>query len=181
MSKSLQDQLIAAGLVDKKRAAAIDREARKQKRQSRKQGKRAPQEDEAARRAREARAEKAAHDRELERKRQEKAERKALAAQVRQLVLTHRVDRRDAEIAHRFVHGGKVKQIYVNASQHRELAQGKLLVVRSAGKYDLVPPVAADKIRERDASAVIDAAAAAQGEDRQDGYEGFEVPDDLMW
>lgn len=186
MSKSLQEQLIAAGLVDKKRAAELDREKRRDKRRA--SGKKLPKSkrkaaaEPAAQRAQAVQREKAARDRELELKRREKARRKALAAEIRQLVLSHRVDRSDADIAHRFVHHGKVKQIYVDAGQHKDLAAGRLVIVRSAGKYDLVPAAAADKIRERDPAAVIAAASADPGAgEADDDYQGFEVPDDMMW
>jgi uncharacterized protein YaiL (DUF2058 family) len=57
------------------------------------------------------------------------------------------------------------------------------VIVRSDNRYDLVPAAAAERIRERDPSAVLKADPAAPTDavagDAQ--YQEFVVPDDLMW
>ena len=80
---SLQDQLLKAGLADQKKAKAIRNEKHKQRKQ---QPKGTAQVNETENRARQAREEKAEHDRQLNLKRQQEADKKAIRAQIRQLV-----------------------------------------------------------------------------------------------
>nr|WP_254774610.1 DUF2058 family protein [Marinobacter sp. AC-23] len=94
---SLQDQLLKAGLADQKKAKAIRNEKHKQRKQ---QPKGAVQVNETEMRARQAREEKAEHDRQLNLKRQQEAEKKAIKAQIRQLVDTNRLDRSRGETSY---------------------------------------------------------------------------------
>ncbi len=56
------------------------------------------------------------------------------------------------------------------------------MLVRCEGRYELVPPVIAEKIRERDARAVVThSPPAATAEVIDEAYKDFVVPDDLMW
>lgn len=70
---SLQDQLLKAGLADQKKAKAIRNEKHKQRKQ---QPKGTVQVNETENRARQAREEKAEHDRQLNLKHQQEAEKK---------------------------------------------------------------------------------------------------------
>lgn len=175
MGKSLQDQLIGAGLVTKGQAKKVRQEKRK-KRKAR--GNKPPPPDAVkARIVREA-AEKARRDRELERRRSEAQETKARQSQVEQMIDAHRIDREEGDVAHRFVVEGKVKQIYVSAAQHAALADGRLRIAIGTQRYELVDAAAARKIAERAPAAIVE--VPRKGAD-DDGYDGFEVPDDLMW
>ena len=176
---SLQDQLLKAGLADEKKAKAIRNEKRKQRKQ---QPKGAVQENEAEIRARKAREEKAARDRELNRQRQAEAEKKAIAAQIRQLVETNRLDRSRGDSDYQFVHDRKIKKITVDEPMIDQLSRGRLAVVYLDDRYELVAEGVARKIMERDENAVIvlhDRKSDDTGED--DPYAGYEIPDDLMW
>lgn len=176
---SLQDQLLKAGLADEKKAKAIRNEKRKQRKQ---QPKGVVQESQAEIRARKAREEKAARDRELNRQRQAEAERKAIAAQIRQLVETNRLDLRRGDTNYQFVHDRKIKKITVEEPMVDQLSRGRLAVVYLDDRYELVAEAVARKIMERDKTAVIvlhDRTSDDTGED--DPYAGYEIPDDLMW
>ena len=58
-----------------------------------------------------------------------------------------------------------------------------LVVVRHGEGYEVLPRVAAEKVRERDASLiVVDHAQAVASDGAEDEfYSQFKVPDDLIW
>ena len=63
---------------------------------------------------------------------------------------------------------------------------GALVIARVDDRYELLPRVAADKVRERDAGMIVldhgqPADAAAPTSEDDDYYAQFKVPDDLMW
>src|SRR5690554_8038191 len=84
MAKSLQEQLLAAGLVDKKKAKKAAKELKQQDHLQRTGQENAI--DAAKEKAAQALREKAARDRELNLKREQEAQAKAIAAQIKQLV-----------------------------------------------------------------------------------------------
>ncbi len=180
MGNSLQDQLLKAGLVDKSRL----NQAKKQKKaQGRKQrntkGAASPKPD--PRRQQEL-AEKAAHDRELNERRNEARRQREIAAQVKELVSRHRHPRTESEDDRPFFfeNKGKVKRLYVSPDTHRMITAGKLCIVNQNGVFDLVPPPIAEKIRQRNPSLVIDL-PKEQPPDEDDPYAQYKVPDDLIW
>ncbi|HKE95830.1 MAG TPA: DUF2058 domain-containing protein [Povalibacter sp.] len=182
MSMSLREQLLAAGLVSKKQAEQADRQQKQQQHQHKK-GK-APGPNDAQKRAVEqAQAAKAARDQELNRQRQEQAERKAKAAQIKQLIEENRLPKLETDDYFNFVDRGKVRRMSVDAQRRDQLVRGEMIIVRCEGKYDVVLPAIAERIRERDARAVVSLNAsetpAAAAED--DPYKDFVVPDDLKW
>ncbi len=176
---SLQDQLMKAGLADEKKVKAIRKEKHKQRKQ---QPKGQVQVNETEVRAQQARAEQAERDRQLNLERKREAERKAVAAQIRQLVASNRLDRKRGDTAYQFVHDKKIKKIYVDEAMLDQLSRGRLAVVLVADQYEVVPEGVARKIMERDASAVVALHERQQqdtGED--DPYADYQIPDDLMW
>ena len=179
MSNSLLEQLKKVGLVDDKqiRQAKQDR----QKQQKGHTGQAAPT-HEAKQLAQRAQAEKIERDRQLNQQRQEEEARKAIAAQIKQLIESNRIENRDGEIAYNFTDGKKIKRIHVNGSVHKELCKGQLAIAKLGNRYELVPSDIADKIRERDASCVIARTSnEATTTTENDPYAAYTVPDDLMW
>ena len=183
-SLSLRDQLLQAGLVNEEQVRNAERQAQRKQYQGQKQQPRAkrngpsPQEIAATRQA----AAKAARDQELNRKQQEKAQRKALYAQIRELVSQNRITRPEAEETYNFIDGGKVRRIRADAALRERITRGDVMLVRCEGRYELVLPTIAEKIRERDPRAVVaHGQAAATPEVVDEAYKDFVVPDDLMW
>lgn len=177
MSKSLQEQLLQAGLIDKKRAKQLTQSKRKQPKPK---GKSRPVAQPPL--AQKAQAEKAAKDRALNKRRQEAAEAKSRAAQIIQLMEANRLDRRGGETAFQFVAKGKIKKIYVTEAQHTELVNGTTALVRFGGRSEIVPIAIAEKIRERSANAVVVLSNVdTPNSDDNDPYADYQVPDDLMW
>lgn len=186
MAKSLQEQLLEAGLVDKNRVQQANKARGKQSRRQRggqgsdKGGAAATDESKALAQA--AEAEKRARDRELNREREERAARRALAAEIEQLVTTNRADRVPGEDAYQFVDDGKIKRVYVTPELHAGLAAGRYAVVRLRRGYAVVARAVAERIAARDAAALVALHVADNGGDGEDDYYArFEVPDDLQW
>ena len=176
---SLQEQLLKAGIVDKKKAKQVEQEKRKQTKQSHKGH---TQVNEAKELAKKALAEKTARDREINRQREAKAELKAIAAQIRQLIEVNRINRQGGETAYQFTDGTKIKKIYVSPLLHNQLSKGLIAVVRLNEQYELVPAVIADKINQRDESIVlVQNQANKDTTDEDDYYADYKIPDDLMW
>lgn len=175
----LRDQLLKSGLVNEKQVKKARKEKIKEQRGH--QGKPPAAEDK--QRLQQAQAEKVERDRLLNQQRKEEAERKALTAQVRQLIETQRLPRAEGDIPYHFTDAGKVKKLDLDARLRDHLVRGLIAVVSLDGKYELVPRETAEKIRLRDATAVIvlnDRAAENQATE-DDPYAAYQVPDDLIW
>lgn len=176
MAKSLQEQLLAAGLADEKKAKQV----RQEKRKAKKQGKGQAEEAERRLQAQKALEEKARRDREINLQRQAEADRKALQAQVRQLVEQHRTELKDGDTPYNFVVDGKVKKIYLTQPLCDQLASGRAAIVVLEGAYHVIPADAAQKIRERDPETLI-IQHKPETPDSDDPYADYPIPDDLMW
>ena len=91
MGNSLQDQLLSAGLVDKKRLKKAKAEQRKQARGRNKGGQEDPQQEDREKRQ-QVLEQRRQLDRELNRKRQESNRRKALVSEIEDLIDSQRAD-----------------------------------------------------------------------------------------
>ena len=184
MSLSLREQLLQAGLVTEKQVKKAEQQSRPHPPKHQQPKKKDPQPDPRAVAAQKAQAEKAARDLELNRKKQEKAERNARWAQIRQLVAEHRIVRgEECELIFNFADNNAVKRIYVTPILREQITRGVLAIVRCDGKYELVPTEIAERIREREAKAVVNLNASAESAQaaEDDLYADHKVPDDLMW
>jgi len=179
VGSSLQDQLLKAGLVDEQKLKQARTDKRKRQKKAAAAADSHPEEE--RRQAREAAAQKARRDRELNRLHQEEARRKAETNELRQLIHTNRLPRRDGDVSYNFQDGQAFKRIYVTADQQRGLAQGRLAIVRQDTGYEVVSASVAARVSTRDPSLVL-----VQNQPGSDGledsdYADFKVPDDLMW
>jgi uncharacterized protein YaiL (DUF2058 family) len=176
---SLKDQLLQAGLVDKKKAKQLQQEQRKEAR-SRQKGQ--AHIDETREQVRRDQLEKAERDRLLNRAQQEEAGKKAIKAQVIQLITLNRVPRERGDVAYQFADGTRIKKLYVTQQIHKDLINGRLAIARLGGDYELLPAPAAQKIAQRDPQVIVvlnqyEPPAAAE----DDPYAQYQIPDDLMW
>jgi uncharacterized protein YaiL (DUF2058 family) len=179
MAKSLMDQLLKAGLVDKRKVSEVAKEKSKQQKMQRKN--QVEVTDEAKVNAQQAMLEKAERDRQLNFQRDEEARHKAIIAQIKQLVETSQLPRTGAELSYNFTDGSKIKKILVTAEQQDQLSNGRISIVRFDEKYFVVPKAVAEKIRQRDASYVVVSNVKTVLEDEDDPYADYKIPDDLMW
>lgn len=182
VSKSLQEQLLKAGLIKQKQLQKSQSEQRKQTRVQ--QHSKAGVVDEAKEAAKLALAQKAERDRQLAKAQNEAAETRAFAAQIRQIITMNRLPRNLGDTAYNFVDQQKVKTLYVDLPTLNHLSAGRLAIVKLDDKYEIVPQSAAVKISARDASVVIVCNEKTVTHDtaaEDDPYAAFQVPDDLMW
>lgn len=176
---SLQDQLLKAGIVDKKKAKKIQQEQRKEAK-SRPKGQ--VQVDESKEQARRTLTEKVERDRQLNKQQQAEAEKKAIQAQIIQLIKMNRIDRQQGELAYQFSDGTRIKKIYVTQQLQNDLIKGRLAIAKLGEHYELLPAVAAEKIMQRDQQAIVLLNSNDQQEvDEDDPYADYQIPDDLMW
>jgi uncharacterized protein YaiL (DUF2058 family) len=180
MSTSLRDQLLKAGLIDKRQANEAERQQQRRERQPPpKHGSAVTSDGSLARQV--AQSAKVARDQALNRRQLEKAEKKARLAQIKQLIEQNRLPTVENGEPYNFVDGAKVRRIAVNASIRDQIIRGEIAIVRHEGRYDLVPATIATRIRERDEGALINSSVGKGSSDSEGEYAGFSVPDDLIW
>lgn len=178
MAKSLQEQLMGAGLVDQKKAKSIKQQQRKQKKQ---QPKGQQQVDENKERLEAERLAKVERDRELNRQRQAEADAKAIAAQIKQLIETNKIVPETDDIGYQFADGKKIQKIYVSELLQNQLSKGLVSIAKLGENYHLVPNLVADKIAQRDESYIVPLNIDSNDVDEDDPYADYKIPDDLMW
>ena len=202
MSQSLRDQLVKAGLATTAQAKKAERSKRAETTAQRQQGKSAKgknrkdgqssttqsETEKVKAKAALQRAAKAARDKALAQQRNKKSHAKALQAQITQLITQN--DERtkvsdDEAVPYNFLHGKKIKKIFVNKVQLDALSVGRLVVVNNNGLYHFVSAKVAKQIEERDPRRIIvahrrDEKPPEPGSD-DEFYAKFEVPDDLDW
>ncbi len=176
----MRDQLLKAGLINKKQANEVERQQQRQERQPRPKqpSARGAERNLAPQRAQ---VTKVARDQALNRQQRDKAEKKALLAQIKQLIEQNRLPTPQGDEYYSFVDGSKVRRLAVDASIRASLSRGELAIVHHDARYDLVPAAIAARIRERDERAVVAIRAAKESPESDDGYQGFSVPDHLVW
>jgi uncharacterized protein YaiL (DUF2058 family) len=183
MRNTLQDQLLKAGLVDEKAV----KQARKQQHASQQKvskNQRHVETDETKLLAQKTLADKAERDRLLNQQHNEQMMQRAIAAQIRQLIEHNRQSRGAADVAYNFVDHKVIKKILVGQKVIDQIERGQLAIVRLDEKYELIPALAAAKIRERDAACVVvcnERSAVVDSASEEDPYAAFAIPDDLMW
>lgn len=182
MANSLQDELLKAGLVSQEQVQKANKAKRSQKRQQPKPKKGKAKKPALTPEQIQAREEKSARDRELNQRRDEARRQREIAAQIKQLVDANRHPPSDPEndVPFYFENKGKVKTIHVGPHTRDLIAKGRLVIVNANGKFELVPPDIAEKIRQRNPSLVIDL-PKEEKPDGDDPYADYQVPDDLMW
>ena len=183
MGKSLQDQLLSAGLASGQQVKKVKSDKRKQEKLQRKNNLKV--ENENIKAAQQTQVEKLSRDRLLNQKLQQQAENKAIVAQIRDLIQANSQSQSQSQDslgdAYHFSDAGKVKSIYISATQRQHLVQGKLAIVKLNKHYHLIATKFAKKISDRDASYVIQINDEMQNISTEDPYADFQIPDDLMW
>lgn len=178
----LQEQLLKAGLVKKSKVAEVAREQHKARHAK------GPSEFNQIRlEAERARAEKAERDRALAAERKAQARTAELRAQARQIIEDKKV-LRSGESEYRFTADDAIRTLLVNDDLRKKLSSGTLVIARLGDRYELLPRVAGDKVRERDASLIVldhgqeaNTAPSAGSAEDDAYYAQFQVPDDLVW
>jgi len=177
VGNSLQDQLLKAGLANKKQAVKA-RKAQNAKQKLNRTGKAVK--DEATVLAEEAQKQQAERDKALNQAKQAEAEAKAVKAQIKQLIDLNQIsDRGDVEFS--FTHGSSIKSLALEKSHRDALVKGQLAIVTYDDHYYVVPATVCDKICQRDESVLVLRNTNTENESTDDEYAEYEIPDDLMW
>jgi uncharacterized protein len=182
VSSTLREQLLKAGLVTEKQVKASEQQQqRPANRPNRHKPPPPPSPQKIA--AEKAAAAKAARDAALNKQRQEAVAAKARAMEIKQLIEANKLPKPlQSEDRFNFIAGKKLRFILVDPAMREGLNQGSLFIIRYDGKSEVVPAAIADRIRERDARAVVNLNAAESAPvDENDPYKDFVVPDDLKW
>ena len=178
----LQQQLLKAGLVKKSKVAEVAREQNKAR-----HAKGGSKPSEIQLEAERARIEKAERDRALAAEHKARVRIAELAAQARQIIEDKKVPSA-GELEYRFTADGAIRTLLVDESQRKLLSSGALVIARLGDRYELLPRLAGDKVRDRDEDMIvvdhgqdagIESAAASSEDDAY--YAQFKVPDDLDW
>ena len=176
---SLRDQLLNAGLVDKKKAKQLKQELRKEAK-VRQKGQ-TPLDDSKEQVKRNL-LEKTERDRQLNKQQQEVVEKKAIKAQISQLIKMNRIKRERGDIAYQFTDGTRIKKIYVTEQLQKDLVNGRLAIAKLGNDFELLPSAAAEKIRQRDPQIIVLLNTyEVMDVDEEDPYAEYQIPDDLMW
>ena len=182
MAGSLQEQLLRAGLTDKKKSQKIKQEQRKRAKIQRTQKRQEPTPTKDS--VQQTQAAKKAKDRQLNLAAVEQAERKAIAHQIRQIIALNKVHAKGGDIPFNFTHKDKIKRLYVTANIQKNLQNGNLVITMDGDGYAIISTQAGNKISQRDESLVVYKANVVddQASSEEDNwYAEFKVPDDLMW
>jgi uncharacterized protein YaiL (DUF2058 family) len=177
---SLQEQLMKAGLVDKKKAKVVNQEKTKQQKIERRTGVQSVNETKEA--VLEAQRQQAERARQLNAQRDAAAAEKAVAAQIAQMIQQNRQPKGNGDVPYNFTIGTKIERIHVSEKVRDHLVAGRLSIVAHKEGFELVPRVIADKIAERAPDSVVRVnKAAATAVDADDPYADFKIPDDFTW
>lgn len=179
MGNPFQDQLLKAGLVTKKQVQKVQQDKSRKNKQQR--SKKETVVDETKLKAQQAAQEKAKHDRELNKKKEEQARQKAVSIEINQIITNNCLARDEScDIVYNFEHDKKVRRIYVNAEMKQQIVQGKVGIARIEGRYELVLKSIAEKIQQRNEKRVV-IFDVQEVVDENDPYAEYEIPDDLIW
>lgn len=187
MSKSLQEQLLGANLIDSKKAKKISKESRKTKKIQRRSKEEALSDAQIA--VQEAKKAKQVRDAELNEQRNKAAEEKAISAQVAQLIKHYRIEQTKGDNEYNFTDGKIIKKIFIAPAISEEVIRGRLCIAKLNDNYEIIPRPIAEKIMERDESAIVvfnktpsqQNTTSDSTESDDEYYAQFEIPDDLDW
>ncbi|MGS2718069.1 DUF2058 domain-containing protein [Eionea flava] len=184
MSKSLQEQLLGAKLIDDKKAKKISKQARKEKNVQRRSKESALSDAQAA--ALKTQQEKALRDTALNQQRQAELKKKETAAQITQMIQHYQISKEKGDTEYNFTDGKTIKKLVITKTTSDEIIRGRLCIARQGSQYAIIPRPIAEKIRERDEDIIVvfNALPSQQVktlESDDDYYAQFEIPDDLDW
>jgi uncharacterized protein YaiL (DUF2058 family) len=153
MGLSLQEQMLKAGLVDKKQVKKADHEKRV-KNQKKRKG-REPADDNEKQRLQQQQAERAEQDRKLNAERAQQAQQKADLAAAQQLIKTNKVPVEEGDVTYHYVAGGKIKKASVSQGIADKLDEGKMGLAMHAGELVMVPVDTVLKVLQRDKDSIL--------------------------
>lgn len=150
MGLSLQDQLLKAGVADKKQAKKANQEKRV-KRKKNKGMKKTPE----INKTRQEQLAQAKRSQELNRQSNQEKEKQEKLIQVKLLIEENHLDLSKYEAPYYFKVGKKIKKLYVNDEITQKLGRGQLAIVTLGSVYEIVPAKVARQIVDRDPDSLV--------------------------
>jgi len=163
MGLSLQEQLLQAGLVDKKQVKKADHEKRIKNKKRRKGGGSA--EEREKQRLKQQQDERAKQDRKLNAERNQLAQQKSDLAAAQQLIETNRLAVKEGDAVYHYVAGGRIKRISTQQDIVDKLVDGRLGLSLYHGELVLIPSETVAKILQRDKDSILSYNDPAEMED----------------
>ena len=177
VKNALQAQLLKAGLVDKKKAKKLSKQAVHEQRTG--------QSNEAELKAKIAqdKEQKLAKDQALDLEKKRLLQGKELKAAIVQMISQHKIHQLDGDVAYQFIDESKVKKIYLNQQIYNALVSGSLVIAKEDDSYAVLPKILADRIDAKMTGFIIvnNSQRNEQITNEEDPYAAYVIPDDLMW
>ena len=185
MANLLAEQFLKAGLVDKDKLKNLEKQKHKGKKAKtpKKEIRRNAEKNKPLSRPKltEEQKLKVQHDKALSKLQQEKNQARAIQAEIKQLVVTNKIDRSGGDVDYQYGYKGKIRKMLVTNDLRAQLVQGSMLIVNLDGQFEIVPKQVAVKIAERRPTIVIGLEEEKTVDHVDDAYADFQVPDDLIW
>lgn len=152
MGTSFKDQLLKAGIVNKKQVNKAQHETRANRKKGKGGGTPPPE----INKTRQEQLEKEKRARELNQQMNREKLRLENLAQAKQLIETHRLKLEVYyEEPYYFTLGKKIKKLYVNEEIAKRLGLGQLEILMTGDRFDIVPAGVARQIVDRDPSVLL--------------------------
>ncbi len=151
---SLQDQLLKAGVINKKQAKKAAHDKRMEEKQNQK-GQSVNADAEAKARLQKQREEQSAADRQRNIERQQQEKQKEDQAAAKQLIANNHQPLAEGDEAYSYVEAKRIKRFYTTKEIADKLEAGKIALARHQSKLVLIPVDTALKVMERDEQAVL--------------------------
>ena len=162
MGNPLQDQLLKAGLVNKKQAQKAKREQYLNRKKKKKNDP-----TETGNKYREQQQAQAKHNRKLNQQRTEKKRLQEQKAQIKQLVEKNRLKLDGKGAPYYFAVQKQINRIFVSEEMADQLCRGQLAIVSLGSNFEVVPARVAHQIASRDKEVVV---AFHEGGDAEDDW-----------
>lgn len=121
-------------------------------------------------------------------------EKRALKQKIRALINTHRVEQATGDEVYRYLQGTRIREIRVTEAVRERIVTGELAITRLDGNTLVIPAEVVPELLalnpawavarvtdDRDAPASGPEEQAGSGQDADDDYAAYVVPDDLRW
>lgn len=163
MGLSIQEQLLKAGLVDKKQIKKADHDKRVKNKKKRKAG--ASFEDKDRLRLQQQQVERAQQDSKLNAERNQQTQQKADQAAVQQLISANRMPIEEGDVSYHYVCGGQIKKILLEQSAADKLCRGVLGLALDNAEVVLISAETVAKVLKRNNDLILAYNDPAQIED----------------
>jgi len=180
---SLQEQMLKAGLSDKKRARQATVDKKKKTKQNRHNTKHKIEvEDELKKGIEQKKAEQQAKNQQIAKQHKQELEAKELQARIKQILEHNGLKDYDGDLSYNFTYKNLVKKLHVSALIHKSIVKGSLAICVFEGAFFLIPETIATRLALLDSAVIAALNERVDDEiDADDPYADFAIPDDLMW